>query len=155
MPKVSINSGAFDRNRKANIFAVYNCAVDIQMSSQNRHGFDPSEYLVFSVVSCANMQRAFRQLAHSDFHSDDLAPARGRDVPISRRRIAEATGLPRETVRRIVQKLILRGYLIESDGRQILVPQDIAEGDQDPRDVMAPILRMVQTLMATGVIQLE
>lgn len=70
-------------------------------------------YLVIIAASGSHIRRDPDLLAR--YAHDEPIP---QDVyhPISRRAIAESTGLPRERVRRMINSLIEEGFLIEIDG---------------------------------------
>jgi len=73
----------------------------------------PASALVFLTILVAASQRFVRRTPIQD-EFRGVAPLPPEDlIPISRRALASATGLPRETVRRIVAELIASGDVIE------------------------------------------
>lgn len=116
----------------------------------------PAEMLVYLTVAVASGQRLIR----SGSMPDDLRG--GAPLPnhlrggISRRGIAEATGLPRETVRRHVATLIGSGRVVEMTRGRVAVPADFLE-QIDSRAAIAElatiVARMAETLMRLGVIR--
>jgi hypothetical protein len=156
MTAITLDEQRFEAAWRTSTYLVYNCVLSLQLASQRVHKTDPSEYLVFSVVACANLQRRMREVGQLGQHAIDYMPEDQSNVPMSRRRIAEATGLPRETVRRIVQRLIRRGLLIEAPDGYILVPAGLMRTGEyawDPSVVMAPVVSMFQSLVDIGVIR--
>lgn len=150
-----IDEMRFEANWRTVTYLIYNCALSLQIASQRTHALDPSEYLVFSVVACANLQRRMRELGPFSEDAIDHVPTDETNVPMSRRRIAEATGLPRETVRRIVQRLLDRGMLIQS-GRYVLVPVGLIRGEGrgwEPSLVLGPVLSLMQALVGIGAVR--
>lgn len=157
MVEIQLDRARFEAAWRASTYLAYNCVLSLQIASQRVHKTDPSEYLVFSVVACANLQRRMRELSSLREDAIEQIPTNESNVPMSRRRIAEATGLPRETVRRIVQKLIRRGLLVEADDGYILVPAGLIRSDDfawEPEVVMGPVMAMVQSLLNIGVLKL-
>ena len=90
---------------------------------------NPTELQIYLTVAVANVQKLMRERQIPEqFSGTEILP-REWVVPISRNAIASATGLPRETVRRQVEKMIARGLLIE-----------------DPRGGVTPPIGMVEQL---------
>ncbi len=90
---------------------------------------NPTELQIYLTVAVANVQKLMRERQIPEqFSGTDILP-REWVVPISRNAIASATGLPRETVRRQVEKMIERGLLVE-----------------DPRGGVTPPIGMVEKL---------
>ncbi len=82
----------------------------------------PTELLIYLTVCVANVQKLMRERSIPDgFTATEILP-REWVVPISRNAIASSTGLPRETVRRQVEKMISRGLLIEDDRGGVTPP---------------------------------
>ncbi len=73
----------------------------------------PATAIVFLTIVLASGQRYVRQLEVPEEFRGVAALPRDQVVPISRRALAGATGLPRETVRRIVAELIAAGHVTE------------------------------------------
>lgn len=156
MVDVKFDEARFEETWRTSTYLIYNCMLSLQLASQRIHKTDPSEYLIFSVVACGNLQREMRQRPLREGVLDPVAD-NDANVPMSRRRIAEATGLPRETVRRAVQKLMDRGLLMESSDGYILVPVGLirsAEYDWSPEVVMGPVMSLFQSLAGLGVLSL-
>lgn len=67
---------------------------------------NPTELLIYLTVCVANVQKLMRERSiPNGFTATEILP-REWVVPISRNAIASSTGLPRETVRRQVEKMI-------------------------------------------------
>lgn len=117
-------------------------------------GPDPAMVLIVLTINSASIQRALRGAG------DDAAPPHGQAIeahhfkPISRRAIAQATGLSRETVRRKVRKLIEAGVVVE-DGQGVKSMNVMA----DPRAAQAVLqmsrdqVRLANRLLAEGVLR--
>lgn len=72
--------------------------------------------VIYIAVACASGSGALRDPAVRErLDAGEPMPAEVRQ-PVSRRAIAESTGLPRETVRRKIAVLIEKGFLVETGG---------------------------------------
>ncbi len=116
----------------------------------------PVELQIFVTVAVANIQKLMRERTVPPEHSGkDALPAEF-IVPISRNAIASATGLPRETVRRQVEKLIARGVLVEDPrGGVRTVPDMVTKlglGEtMDP--ILAEFARAADALLRQGILE--
>lgn len=117
----------------------------------------PSKMLVFLTIATATVQRFMRQRAIPDtLHGKERLP---KDVIgyISRRAIAQATGLPRETVRRIVIELMDEGLLITGPNGGVankgglLSRPEIADCIVELAHLLVP---QIQILLKTGAIRM-
>lgn len=94
---------------------------------------DPAMVLITATVGVGSIERSMRDLAARRARSDETPP----DVrPMSRRAIAVATGLPRETVRRRVKRLVELGILAEDN-------RGVSCADSLGPDKMARIARLL------------
>ncbi|NEX95286.1 helix-turn-helix domain-containing protein [Caulobacter sp. 17J65-9] len=72
--------------------------------------------VIYIAVACATVSGAMRDPAVLELlDAGQPIPDEARQ-PVSRRAIAESTGLPRETVRRKIAVLVEKGFLIEEGG---------------------------------------
>jgi hypothetical protein len=95
-------------------------------------------FLVFGEIAHYNVARAIRSL---DLHDEVTAPLRRKDVlgalelervaPCNALSISEATGIPRETVRRKVKELEARGMLCREGARRLTLTHRAIELVQD------------------------
>lgn len=72
--------------------------------------------VIYIAVACASVSGAMRDPAVRDLLDAGEPLPDDRRQPVSRRAIAESTGLPRETVRRKIAVLIEKGFLVETGG---------------------------------------
>jgi hypothetical protein len=149
---------AIDHNFRASAFTIVNCYLNQQRLMAETLGMNLTELTVFLIVSVAGVQRLVRQ-------PDIPEPLRGTEplpVPlvgtISRRAIAEASGISRETVRRIVAQLIERGHLIESGPRAVATARGSArrEGyEHVPAMLAVELVHTVNELQRLGAIETQ
>lgn len=97
-------------------FMVVNQFLATSDSLRRALDLDPEDLLIVLTVALGTVQRLMRSpdpdglaIAPSWLDIDQI-------VPVSRRAVARATNLPRETARRRVADLIKRGILTELDG---------------------------------------
>ena len=115
----------------------------------------PARALVFLTVMVGSSQRYTRAPNLDDSYRGAKVLPRSSIVPMSRRSIAAATNLPRETVRRIVAELIESGYLIDL-GRRGVTPR-IGEILTEPaqalvRQLTAEVARLTNELARLGAV---
>jgi hypothetical protein len=95
----------------ANGLIVLEGLLRIARAAGDTYGHDYEAILIYWSVVVASVGRYLR--------NDDLIVTGGRPLPeeehhpVSARAIAEATGLPRETVRRKIAALVAEGYLAQ------------------------------------------
>lgn len=116
----------------------------------------PIELQIYVTICVANVQKLMRQRAIPDeFRSTTVLP-REWVVPISRNAIASATGLPRETVRRHVEKMIARGFLVEDERGGVTPPAGVID-EFDLAPILEPMLtefaKTTEQLLRLGVIE--
>lgn len=123
-----------------------------------RETLNPSELIIYLTVCVANVQKLMRERAIPDDFSATAILPREWVVPISRNAIAAATGLPRETVRRQVEKMIERGLLIE-DARGGVTPPpgmiDLLDLEPMLEPVLTEFARTADHLLKIGVIAIK
>jgi hypothetical protein len=117
----------------------------------------PTELLIYVTVSVANVQKLMRERSIPGSFAATTVLPREWVVPISRNAIATASGLPRETVRRHVIKMIEVGLLIEDERGGVTPPPGmIQDRGLEPllESVLTEFVRTAQVLLRAGVIDL-
>lgn len=118
--------------------------------------FSPVELQICLTIAVANVQKLMRErTVPLELSATQVLP-REWVVPISRNAIASATGLPRETVRRHVEKLIERGILIEDPRGGVTPPPGMIErfgiaGQLEP--MLTEFARTAEQLIRLGVLE--
>ncbi len=118
---------------------------------------DLSLFLVFGEIAHYNMSRALQALSLREAPDSPrwTMPMRGlhaqKLTPCNALSISEATGIPRETVRRKVKELEERGWLVRQGARSLtLAPQAIEQMGASGRAIMddfretARLIRMLE-----------
>jgi CRP-like cAMP-binding protein len=122
---------------------------EIHMLS-DQHRLDPAMVLIAETVAIGTMERSVPRPGQCG----DGQVARPR--PMSRRAIALATGLPRETVRRRVGRLVELGLLQEGSGGIACSDRFLHDGQgQLLTDMLARHVCVTNQLIAEGLIEPE
>jgi hypothetical protein len=130
--------------------------VAMQIKEMELYKLRPAEMLVFDLVALSSVQRNFRTVRDLDDHTDDLHPSNEANGRISRRRIADATGLPRATVGRILERLMKRGMIVEVARGELQVPVGVAlQGPYacDLDELIHPVVVMMDQLFRLGIVR--
>lgn len=121
-------------------------------------GLSPVELLIYVTVGNGNVQKLMREREIPTRYAATAVLPRDLVIPISRNAIATATGLPRETVRRQVAKMIERGLFYEDPRGGVTLPVGVID-DFDLAPMLDTLLtnfaRAAQTLARCGVIEIE
>ena len=107
-------------------------------------GLDLTEFLIYGTVMAANRQRGAR-VGGSSEGPEYL-------IPISQSAIARATGLPRETVRRKIGALYLRGMLLVIDSGCIVTEKEGSSRTNLLLQLSAVFARTINSLIDLGAI---
>lgn len=123
-------------------FALLNHYLAMHHVIAEYTGLSPIEQLILVATTTGNVQRALRpeRLPDAIRGSQPMPPEAV--VPMSRRAIARVTGLPTETVRRHVERMLRRGIL-HAAPRGVLAPSRLAE-----RWAETAILRLIESNVA-------
>lgn len=153
---LTFDESRFEEVWRLSTYVVGSMALDVQMRGMDVFGLKPSEYLVFRIIASANVQRHMRGHRHLGPATMDVVPTNEGNVSISRRRIADASGLPRETVRRIVTKLLARGIVEKDEADGLYVPVGLFRSNEyryEASDLLGPVLKVVDQLARLGVLK--
>lgn len=116
---------------------------------------DPATMLVYMVIALAAVQKVARQ-AHIPAELRGLEPLPPHLVgTISRRAVAESSGIPRETARRIISNLLAEGRIVKSGRNAVRVAPDNARREgfvHVPALLLPEIARMIEDLRRLGII---
>ena len=123
MSRIQLDPDAFARNQRLAIYEIANTWLEIAADMQRTTNLRPDALQIYILIGISSIQAFARapQPAHLD----------GEPLPvhltgsISRRRLADVSGLPRETVARHVRHLIDRGLVIERGRGCLAVPPGV------------------------------
>lgn len=114
---------------------------------------DPAMVLIAATVGVGTIERSMRDGAARRARGGDAAPPAVR--PMSRRAIAVATGLPRETVRRRVKRLVELGILTEDSRGVRCAEAASAEKMARVARLLAHQVAIANIFLAEGLIELD
>lgn len=112
-PRIRVNRARFESEARPTAYAATNGYLALHAIINDTFAMPPAKLLLYMTIMMAAVQRVMR----GDELPDDLRDAT--PLPdeyvryISRRALAEATGLSRETVRRMVAEMLDEGLLTE------------------------------------------
>lgn len=152
---MKIDPAEIDANFRATAYAIGNCFVNQQRVWMETLRMDPTTMLVYMTVALAAVQKLARQPAFPESMRGSEPLPQHLVGTISRRAVASATGIPRETVRRIIDKLLKDGRLITAGRNAVRVARDNARTEgfvHVPAMLLPDILRMLDDLRRLGVI---
>jgi biotin operon repressor len=95
------------------IYEIGNAVLLAHSNLQRAFGLRAEEFQVFYLVAIATAQRHVRGASRDAAKLDNTPLDPEQSGAISRRRISETLGIPLETVRRHVTKLVAQGLLVE------------------------------------------
>ena len=136
----------------ANLFLAMHRTLSTPMA------LGPTELLIYVTIAVANVQKLMRERSiPPGYGATDILP-REWVVPISRNAIASASGLPRETVRRHVARMIVSGLLIEDERGGVTTAVGMIQ-DQGLEPLLEALLaeftRTTEGLLRSGVIEVR
>lgn len=111
-PALSADHAAFPAAARPASYALVNGFLAQHAILSEALGMRPAKLLVYLVICTAAVQRVIRDPALPEDWRGTARMPRAVIGYISRRGIAEATGIPRENVRRIVDELLSEGRLL-------------------------------------------
>lgn len=137
--------------------------IDTMLRGYRLFDGDLMLFLVFGEIAHYNMSRALQSLSVRD--APDSSSWKGllrslpqqKVAPCNALSISQATGIPRETVRRKVKELEERGWLVREGARSLtLAPRAIDQMDPSGRAIMddfnetARVIRLLEDALAPG-----
>ena len=156
--RVVTNPAKMGENWRVAVTSLMNLFLTMHRTMAAATPVGPTELLIYSTVSVANVQRLMRERSiPGSLAGTDILP-REWVVPISRNAIATASGLPRETVRRHVARMIETGLLIEDERGGVTLPIGVIQ-DRGLEPFLEGMLtnyaRSAEELLRIGVIRIE
>ena len=110
----------FERVQRLAMYEIASAMLDLTSDVQRTLGLRPDACQVYLLIAVSAVQRHARAPDGAYVGIDPIPLSQS--GTISRRRIADASGLPRETVARHVRNLIGRGLVIEVGRGRLTTP---------------------------------
>lgn len=157
--RIATNPENMAANWRVAMFGIANMFLATQRAfSSGKVAISPTELLIYLTVCVANVQKLMRERTVPENFTATAVLPRAWVIPISRNAIASATGLPRETVRRQVEKMIERGLLIEDSRGGVTPPPgviDILGLEPMLEPILAEFTKTAEHLTRVGVIEIH
>ena len=112
---IRINHAKLPDNARPAVFAVVNAIATSLTDMERAYRMRPAELQLFLLIGLAGAQRALRERPLSAELASMAPMPMDKISGISRRQLAELTGLSREAVRRAVLRLMERGEVMEKE----------------------------------------
>ena len=145
------DSEAFTLKGRLAMQEIAGAMLDLNCDVQHTLGLRPDACHVYMMIAVAAVQRFARAPDGAHVGMDPLPESKL--GTISRRRIADASGLPRETVARHVRNLIERGVVVEVGRGRLTIPPGLLR-ELEPTGLPERMLRRVAAL-SNALIRLE
>lgn len=153
---LQVNQERLEAQTRVVVYTLVNTLAMTFSNMGRAYGLKPSEVQILLLIGLAGVQRLMRQRpVPADVAGIEAVPAEQLSG-ISRRKLAELTGLSREAVRRIADRLMEKGLVLER-GRGMLAqtPGVLAHLSKlySYREMLAPFLTMFEQLERLGVVE--
>jgi hypothetical protein len=135
----AVSSEATERELRRAAYTLLNHYMTMHQVIAEHLRLPPVEQLILIATTTGNVQRVLRPDAIPDAVRGRAPLSAGLVVPMSRRAISRVTGIPTETVRRHVARMVARGVLRSTPGG-VLAPSRLAEDW-----ALAAVLRLVES----------
>lgn len=154
---VLVDSDEFAGNQRLAIYAVVNGMLNLFADIQTTLKLRPEPAQVYTLIAVSAAQKYVRAPNRSDFNAQAPFPVEMIGT-ISRRRLSDITGIPRETVARHVRHLLDRGLVVETGVGKLATPPGLLS-DLQPTGLPERMIReagsLAQTLVRLGVLEVR
>lgn len=156
VPRLALDADRFERSQRLALYHIVNALINLTSDVQKTLDLRPEPCQIYLVIAISVVQRYAREPSGGYDGIDPLpAPMTG---SISRRRISDITGIPRETVARHVRHLIERGLVAEIGTGKLITPpgllRDVGPSGLPDR-LVAEFLAGARKLAQLGVARIE
>ncbi len=139
--------------------AVISCLMSQQRILAEHYKMDYDQLAVYLVIANGAVQRSIRK-PEPGSHLETFEPLEYEDLGVvSRRAVAEATGLPRETVRRMFDKMTANGRLVtvtdNKSGEKLLTTEYFPLESRPTRKYTNATVRMANQLSRLGIVTVQ
>jgi biotin operon repressor len=156
-PRLRIDQDCLHANRRLAVYAIVNATIALNSEMGRAWDMRPAELQIFMMIGLASIQRYVRMTPIPEAYRDIEPLPDAFKSGISRRQLAELTGLSREGVRRAVLKLMARGVVIESQRGQLVHAEGLMKAGNarySVEQMLQPFLAMTEQLLRLGIIHI-
>lgn len=152
--RLTVNEAVLDQKLRYTGYQLTNGFLAFFNAMRDTAGLEPDDLLIYCTVIAASIQRRLRDREEHDVHTGELAISETNFRPISRRAVAEATGLSRELVRRKINRMIEDGLLVE-DSRGVKTVNVVSKAGaaSNVRHLTGILAGLANTLLAEGILE--
>lgn len=141
---VLVDSAEFASNQRLAIYEIVNGMLNLFADIQATLSLRPEPAQIYTLIAISAAQKYVRDPNKSDFNGRAPFPAEMIGT-ISRRRLSDITGIPRETVARHVRHLMERGLVVETGVGKLATPPGLLN-DLQPTGLPERMIREAATL---------
>lgn len=153
--QVAVEDGALDATARLASYAIINGQLAMLAMLRETLDLPPAKLVVFLTVATASVQRHVRRTDLSQHERGSGAMTPDDMGMISGRAVAEATGMPRETVRRMLVELVADGLLVRRTQGRVSVAKSLTDPSMARllRSLVDEQVRVLERLRQLGVLQ--
>lgn len=151
--RLELNPLGFARSERLVAYEMANSMLMLNLDLQQRVGLRAEEYQVYLLIVVATVQRFVQSGDAEIIHFGRSPLPADLSGAISRRRISEVLGIPLETVRRIVARLLESGMIEERGRGRLSTRGGTLEGlseDATPERIVRRFVSTVNTMIRVG-----
>ncbi len=156
--RLGLDPLSFAQSERVVAYEMANLLLMLNLDLQQRIGLRAQEYQVYLLVVVATVQRFVQSGDAETIHSRRSPLPADLSGAISRRRISEVLGIPLETVRRIVARLLEDGMIEERGRGRLSTRGGTLEGlgeDATPERIVRGFVSTVNTMIRVGAITIS
>lgn len=153
--KVTVDEQGLGETARLAGYAIINSQLAMLAMLRDTFGLPPAKLLVFLTVATASVQRHVRRTDISQ-SVRGCGEMRDEDIGmISGRAVAEATGMPRETVRRMLVEMVEEGLLERRPQGRVSIKVGVGAPGMPAvlRKLVDEQIRVLERLRQLGVLQ--
>ena len=149
--QVRLDSDRFDCVQRLAMYEIAGAMLDLSCEAQQVLGLRPDACQIYLLIAVSTVQRHVR--AHDGSFVGAAPLPEEMFSTVSRRRLSDVSGLPRETVARHVRHLIERGLVVEIARGRLSIPSGLLR-EVGPSGALERMAQRVATL-ANALIRLD
>lgn len=141
---IHIDAEQFASKQRLAIYEIVNGMLNMLADIQRTMDLRPEPAQIYTLIAIAAAQKFVRAPNRGDFTGLTPLPI---DMigTVSRRRLSDITGIPRETVARHVRQLMERGLVVETGVGKLATPPGVMS-DLEPTGLPQRMMRETATL---------
>lgn len=154
--RLELDPEGFAKVERLVAYEMGNALLMLNLELQQHFGLRSEEYQIYLLIVLTTVQRFVRASDGDTAHFRRSPLPADRSGSISRRRISEVLGIPLETVRRVVARLLERGLVVERSRGCLSTPGGTLEAlgeDATPERIVRRFVTTVNTMIRAGAVR--